>query len=276
MPNLGLGIGINFNPLIGGLDPATIAFITATGITDPTIINAINRLVLNYKGKGNLNSSIDLWSVTTIIYPYVGGTATTNMYNLKDPRNLDAAKRISFSGGWTYNANGITGNTLNTFGNTFLKPSDLAQNSHRLLGYVRTDTGGAAFESIGGASNAAFTNGLAFDTRKSTNSHAPYSNTGFAPQANANRTGLIGVIRTASGSFKVFGNGVALYTVTAASLTPLTINMYVGAQNNNGSLFNPTGQNLAFQVFGDGLTDANALIEYNIIQQFQTDLARNV
>jgi hypothetical protein len=272
---IGLGIGLPFIKS-AGLDPATSAFITATGITDATIINAANRLVLNYKGQGNLNSSVDLWSVSNAIFPYVGGTATTNMYNLKDPRNLDAAFRIAFSGGWTHNSNGITGNTLNTFGNTYLKPSDLAQNSHRLLAYVRTDTGTTSFESIGGATNAAFTNGIAFDTRKSTNSHAPYSNSGFGAVSNANRTGLTGVIRTASGSFKVFRNGVALYTVTASSLTPLSISMYVGSQNNNGSLFNPTGQNLAFEVFGEGLSDANALIEYNIIQQFQTDLGRNI
>ena len=272
---IGIGIGLPFIKS-AGLDPATSAFITATGITDATIINAVNRLVLNYKGQGNLNSSVDLWSVSNAIFPYVGGTATTNMYNLKDPRNLDAAFRIAFSGGWTHSANGITGNTLNTFGNTYLKPSDLAQNSHRLLAYVRTDTGTTSFESIGGATNAAFTNGIAFDTRKSTNSHAPYSNSGFGAVSNANRTGLTGVIRTASGSFKVFRNGVSLYTVTAASLTPLSISMYVGSQNNNGSLFNPTGQNLAYEVFGDGLSDANALIEYNIIQQFQSDLGRNI
>lgn len=272
---IGLGIGLKFGGAVT-LDPATTAFITAAGITDPTQINAINRLVLNYKGQGNLNTSVDLWSVSTALYPYVGGSATTHMYNLKNPVDSNAAFRLSFSGGWTHNANGITGNTLNTFGNTFLRPSDLAQNSHRLLAYVRTDTGGAAFESIGGASNAAFTNGLAFDTRRSTNSHAHYSNSGFAVTTNANRTGLTGVIRTASGSFKVFRNGVALYTVSTVSQTPLTINMYVGAQNNNGSLFNPTGQNLAFEVFGDGLSDANALIEYNIIQQFQQDLNRQV
>lgn len=272
---ISIGIGLPFIKS-GLLDSATDAFITQWGITDPTQINALNRLVLNYKGIGNLNSSVDLWSVTTELLPIIGGTATTHRGNLKDPRDLDAAYRLTFSGGWTHDANGITGNAVNTFANTFLKPNNLGQNSHRVLGYVRTDNGGAAFEAVISATNAAFTNGLGFETRKSTNSHAPYSNTGFAAQGNANRTGLTGVIRTGSANFKVFRNGNALYTMTAASLTPLGINMYVGAQNNNGSTLNYSSANIAFIVCGDGLSDANALLEYQIIQQYQTDLGRNV
>ena len=273
-----IGIGIRIGNSITGsvLDPATSAFITATGITDATIINAVNRLVLNYKGQGNLNSSVDLWSVSNAIFPYVGGTATTNMYNLKDPRNLDAAFRLAFSGGWTHNSNGITGNGINTFANTFLKPNNLGQDSHRVLGYVRNDIGGSAFEAVISATNAAFTNGLGFETRKSTNSHSTYSNSGFNPVTNSNRTGLVGVNRTNSSNYKVFRNGSALYTVTNASQTPLNINLFVGAQNNNGSTINYSTANLAIIVCGDGLSDANALIEYNIIQQFQTDLGRNV
>jgi hypothetical protein len=266
----------NFNTF----DPSSIAFfnsLAADGVTlTATQKNAINRLVLNYKGKGNLNNSIDLWAVSSCIYPYIGNSATAHKYNLKNPQNTNGAHRITFSGGWTHNSNGITGNAVNTFGNTHFKPNDLAQNSNRLFAYVRTDTGGTSFESIGGASNAAFTNGLAFDTRKSTNSHAPYSNTAFTAVSNPNRTGLIGVNRIVSGSFKVFRNGLSLYSVTAASATPFFQNMYVGAQNNSGSFFNPTGQNLAFEVFGDGLSDANSLLEYQIIQQFQTDLGRNI
>jgi hypothetical protein len=272
---IGIGIGLPFIKS-AGLDPATSAFITAAGITDPTQINAINRLVLNYKGQGNLNSSVDLWTDSSAIYPIVGGSASQHTGNLKDPRNLNAAFRLAFSGGWTHSSNGMLPNGVNAFANTFLKPNNLGQDSHRVLGYVRNDIGGSAFEAVISATNAAFTNGLGFETRKSTNSHAPYSNSGFGPVTNANRTGLVGVNRTNSSNYKVFRNGLALYTVTAASQTPLNINLYVGAQNNNGSTINYSTANLALIVAGDGLSDANALLEYQIIQQFQTDLGRAV
>lgn len=266
----------NFNTL----DPATKAFINALAldgvILTPTQTRALNRLVLNYKGKGNLNNSVNFWNVSTAIYVYISNSATAFKYNLKNPQNTNAAFRLTFSGGFTFNSNGITGNTLNCFANTFLKPSDLAQNSHRVLAYVRTDTGGAAFESNQGATNAGFTNGISFDTRKTTNSHAPYSNTGFSAVTNANRAGLIGINRTNSANFKVFRNGLSLYQVNTASQTPISINFYIGAQNNNGSFLNPTGQNLCFHVFGDSLSDANMLLEYQIIQQYQNDLGRAV
>lgn len=81
------------------LDPDAQAFITAAGITDSTQESAINQLVLDLK-------SASIWSKMQIIYPIVGGTATTHKYNLKDPRDLDAAYRLSFNGTFVHNANG--------------------------------------------------------------------------------------------------------------------------------------------------------------------------
>ena len=61
-------------------DADVIAFIKATGITDGTEFSAINYLVLDLKNKG-------LWTKINTLYPFVGGTATTHKYNLKDPRD---------------------------------------------------------------------------------------------------------------------------------------------------------------------------------------------
>ena len=69
-----------------GIDTDAQAFITATGITDNTQKNSINQLVLDLKSYG-------VWSKIKAIYPFVGGTATTHKFNLKDPRDLDAAYR---------------------------------------------------------------------------------------------------------------------------------------------------------------------------------------
>jgi hypothetical protein len=259
----------------GGLDADAAAFLTAAGITDATITNAINRLVLNYKGQGNLNNSVDIWTGSKAIYPYVGGTLTTCKFNLKDPRDLDAAFRILFGGDMTASSNGITGGTT-SMGNTYLKPSDLGRDSHRNLAYVRTDIGATAYSAICGATNAGFNNGISFETNKVAGNHASYSNTTFQILSNANRTGFIGLNRILSTTFKVFRNGTSLYSVTANSLAPISINMYVNAQNNNGATVSISKENLAYSVLGEGLSDANSLLEYQIVQQFQTDLSRNV
>jgi len=119
-------------------DPDVLAFIAATGITDNTQKSAINSLVISLKG-------YSIWNKLYVIYPFVGGTAFTNKFNLKDPRDLDAAYRLSFSGGWTHNDNGITGNGTNTLANTFFNPGDPIIST---LGvYARTGTAGQTFMS---------------------------------------------------------------------------------------------------------------------------------
>lgn len=115
----------------GGLDPDALAFLTATGITDPTITTAIDTLVKDLKTK-------NLWSKFRYIYPFVGGTATTNKYNLKDPRDLDVAFRLQFLGGITQ-TNGFNPNGTNGYANTFCAPSgNVTINSEHL--YITSNT----------------------------------------------------------------------------------------------------------------------------------------
>ena len=90
------------NPYIYGsplcADSDANAFLTATGITNPTIASAICTLVTSMKADGT-------WAKCSAIYPFVGGTATTHKFNLKNPADTNAAFRLSFSGGWIHSAN---------------------------------------------------------------------------------------------------------------------------------------------------------------------------
>lgn len=81
-------------------DPDAQAFITAASITDPTQQSAVNQLVVDLK-------AASLWTKMKAVYPFVGGSASSHKWNLKDPRDLDAAFRITFSGGITHNSNGV-------------------------------------------------------------------------------------------------------------------------------------------------------------------------
>jgi len=98
------------------IDPDAQAFLTAAAITDPTITSAIDTLVVDLKGYG-------IWNKMKAIYPFVGGTASSHKFNLKDPRDLDAAFRLVFIGGWTHSVNGVQGNLTNAFADTYLVPS---------------------------------------------------------------------------------------------------------------------------------------------------------
>jgi hypothetical protein len=112
---LGIPNGTNIilsTSTVGCSDLDADAFLLATGITDPIISAAICNLVVGLKTDG-------LWSQMTAIYPFVGGTATTHKYNLKDPRDLNAAYRLTFYGGWRHDSQGILGNGTNTYADTY-------------------------------------------------------------------------------------------------------------------------------------------------------------
>ena len=76
-----------------------VNFLSAAGITDATITNAICTLVKDLKDAG-------IYSKFKALYPIVGGTATTHKYNLIDPQDTDAAFRLQFNGGWVHSSNG--------------------------------------------------------------------------------------------------------------------------------------------------------------------------
>jgi len=123
------------NPFVyPSIDPDCAAFLTATGITDPTISGAVCTLVTSMKANGT-------WAKCSAIYPMVGGTATTHKFNLKNPADTNAAFRLSFVGGWTHSANGALPNGTNAYADTFLIPSvSLSLNSIHGSVYSRTNT----------------------------------------------------------------------------------------------------------------------------------------
>jgi hypothetical protein len=89
-------------------DPDVAAFISCTGITDPTQIGAVTTLVASLK-------SANLWNSFDAIYPFVGGTATSNSCNLKNPAKFSI---IWHGSGIIHNANGVTGDGTSAYGDT--------------------------------------------------------------------------------------------------------------------------------------------------------------
>jgi len=131
-------------------DPDANAFLTATGITDITIASAVGTLVEDLKGYG-------LWSKIYVLYPFVGGTATTHKFNLKDPRDLDVAFRAVFSGGVTHNSAGVTGNAVNGWYDTKFGTSilNLAAGAGAFIFSGNETNTGLDIENFGGAPNNA-------------------------------------------------------------------------------------------------------------------------
>lgn len=234
-----------------------------------TQIRAVSTLVTDLKYAG-------IWGKMKAIYPFVGGTATTHKFNLKDPRDADAAYRLFFSGGGTHSANGYQLNGTNAYANTYLT-SNLVQTTNHLSFYSRTQTVGTQVEmGIWDASNNTFN-----QLRSAANYLVGNISNGLINFTTTNdaRGFWIGT-KTATNNRKGYLNGVVQATSTTndASNNPPG-NIYIGARNqiNTGT---PTQfystKECAFASIGDGLTDTESLAYYTAVQKFQTSLGRQV
>lgn len=251
----------------GGIDPDAQAFLTATGIVDPTITSAIDTLVKALKADS-------LWTKFRYIYPFVGGTATTNKFNLKDPRDLNAAFRLTFFGGITH-TNGFNPNGTNGYANTFCSPDgNVTLNSEHI--YMTSNTNNTpiqvsnidcgAFNSLSQLSNMVGKRGSVFFSRM---------NSSPVTTANSNAIGSFCATKNETTDLRIFKNGSFLQNGISAGTLP-TGNIFLAALSIGLSpSFNSyNNQNYTFATYGDGLSDTDVANLTTIEQAFNTTLGR--
>ena len=259
-------------------DADTQAYLDATGL-DVSYAPALDALVSSLKANG-------LWSKMTAIYPMIGGTANLHQWNLKDPRDADAAYRLTFHDGpSTTNSTALgyrpsaQGQMVDVGGyaDTHLTPStELADvNSTHLayyslaevppgdrceLGCYNWSGGGSRFHIIACYNGNAFYFGMGEEG-------ATYT---LTPSS----TGLFVTTRTAADRTAAFRNGTLLTTSSAPPTNGLpNFPVWVGgidAYRGRSDL--PCG----FASIGSGLDDRNVSDLYNIVQSYQTALNRQV
>ena len=257
---------ISMMPKAPAYDADAQAFITATGISG-TNASAINTLVIDLK-------AASIWTKMHALYPIIGGSATSHKFNLKDPRDLDAAFRLSFIGGGTHSANGYLPNGVNSYANTFFNPSAITNNNHISI-YIRTNINEAK-EDIGIFSG---TNGFGIDSRIANVAYYLNHSSGggtFVSFANTDSRGFHINTRNSSSNHKGFLNGILKGTNTVVGTTSISLNIYIGCRNNGGVATFYSSKECAFASMGDGLTDAEALSFRTAVQTYQTTLARQV
>jgi PKD repeat protein len=269
----GVSIKNNYIEIIGDADAT--AFLLATGITDTNIVTAINQLVVDLK-------SASIWTKLKAIYPMVGGTATTHKFNLKDPRDLDAAFRLGFNGGWTHSANGALPNGSNAFANTFFNPvaQSSVQNNFHLSAYIRNNPTPSLFNYLMGnfdnLNNA--TKGTFLISRYLTNNRfLGIANNGYTTSNSSTdaRGFSCGVINgTTTQIYYLNGSNVLSGTSSQSGFS--NSNIYIGAANDLGGSIGYSNNENALASIGDGLTSTDALNYYNAVQAFQTTLSRQV
>jgi hypothetical protein len=275
---------LKFKVSVPGYDPDAQAFLTATGITDVTISDAINALVVDLK-------AASLWTKFYAIWPIVGGTATTTKYNLIDPQDTDAAFRMTWVGGWTFDASGAKGNASNTYGNThFVMSTDFADPQNVSIGHYSLDGVAAvqAYINTGISARATFTGSWGYY-----NDLGIGANIGvFDPYGEDYRVGIFTAVNSqglnwsekeSATSNKIYKNSTltASNTANTSSATIPSQPLFLGARNEeqyNGfpSFANVSGNTFAFAYIADSIGASNASTFYTIVQDFQTALGRQV
>jgi hypothetical protein len=253
------------------LDPNAQAFITAAGITSTSEQNAINGLVIGLKSFG-------LWNLMKAVYPFAGSTATTHKWNLKDPRDLDAAYRLTFFGGWTHGSTGATPNGTNGYAETHLTPSThLSTNSTHLSIYLSTNNASivpSADPIEIGAFNST-TQALLLQQGYATTINT--RNLGAVVSgAQTNRLGLGITSKTSATVTTVYKNGVSVASGNSGGSLP-TFEIWIGNANLPTTYAQGwTNNTFVFSSIGSSLTSTDASNLYTLVQAYQTALSRQV
>ncbi len=256
-----------------GYDADAQAFFTAAAITNATQKTAVNDLVVALKGYG-------VWANVLALYPMVGGSASSHKYNLKDPRDLDAAFRLSFVGGWTHDSNGATGDGSTGYADTFFNPyavhgaSTNVDNKH-LSYYSRT---AAATQCLMGKQSSVSSDRLIPSLYGNTDwSALSFHNTNNSYSPSDYKKFFL-INRNNTSDFKNYVNGAEAFTTAQSALAHPNNTIYINALANTdfqvANYHSPS--NCALASIGLGLSPTQVANYYTAVQAYQTALGRQV
>jgi len=245
------------------LDPLAQDFLTATGITDPTITTAINELCLDFR-------AYNLIPKIPVFYPFVGSTNNTCKYNMMDARDLDAAFRLNFIGDWNFSASGIQGNGSNTYARTYFVPSShLAQDDASLSIYIRN------FNALDKCEVGCQSGSNKFYMAARWSSGGGYAMIRFDHLLASGENGLY-VESSIPAEQTTFRNGTKIVSIVNAGIPLPNLEVFIGAWNTSGTPTNVSDKQIASVHFGLGFTDTDNANFNAAIAKFQTTLGRAV
>ena len=251
----------------GGSDDFAGIFLSATGITDPTITSAVYTLVNDLNGYG-------LWTKMLGIYPLVGGTASSHSWNLKDTTKL----KMRWVGGMTHDSNGVTGNGTNSYGQPDITGTTginatnyppLTATNYGISSYQR-NTSVEYIPQFG----FGYANGYVMCSYAGGTQNYFIGITASPNNAtNPNKTGLFHMYG-GSGVGSGIVNGTKILTGTGGQLPSTGLGTFLWFAGNNGGGY--SNRNFAFFTVSEYLNDTEAANLYTSIQKFQTTLNRFV
>ena len=272
-----------------GFDIDARRYLDSAGVTNQTHRNALNTFVKGMKSTG-------LWSKFLAIYPMMGSTSNSMRWNLKDPRNLDAAYRLSFVGSdWSFDATlGAVPNksTGGSYANTFIPSNVYGDITSMHLSY-------ASSENLNNLTNYVFEVGARPNFSDNINelslvvklpnvaAVSPNQNLSVGGigggvfalstwNAVSDTRGLFVTTRTSTTSLKFFQNAnlISSNTGTETNTTGSTRTIYLAALNAGGTTLHTSNRACIFASVGLGLSDSEVSTYNTLFQAFKTAIGR--
>jgi len=243
----------------------TAAFATATGITDTTILNALNTFDTGLISNG-------LATKMKALYPFVGGTSNTHKFNFMDARDVDAAFRLAFNGGWVHSSTGALPNGTNGYADTYFKPSNSTYTNFGWGFYLTTNSVGV-YNEFGFWAPGQVVYGY---PNLDGSFYIKYG--GNDLDGSGGNTIGFHSYNQSSNQMKRFKNGILTHTFpnVPSNLSLANVSYFIAARNNSGTGGQFSNRSRTFQYISDGLTDTEASTLYTLTQALQTSLGRQV
>jgi len=235
-------------------------YIDSAGISGTAQQNALNTFVLQLK------DSL-LWDQFIAIYPMLGGTPTSVIWNLKNPKNTDAAFRLTLYGNPVCSNSGVLFPFNSDYADTHISDKILTFNNNAISYYSETQNSVNGYD-MGCVDYTAPYNEMSISLSNDASVWFGYNAYGIVPTVT---TGLFMFSATAS-DVRRYDNGVVTSSKGSAPVPGFTgLSIFLGITRGAAA---GGRRECGLATVGSAMTDRQAAAFCGIVKTFQTTLGR--
>jgi len=236
-------------------------YLFAINNSNPTFATAVTNLVISLKSAG-------IWAKCYAIYPFLGGTAGTQAYNLRDTMT----HKLTFTGGPTHNSTGLVLSGAEYANPAYLIPNAQRDNFH--VGVTTpTSASGGNFYLLGVFESPSRRTLILPRSATNTATYSVHGN-GLTNTAAGTSTTSVGdwlAVRTGAAVTALYRDGVVFNSSALNSQLGTTFQpFYIGALNSGGTAGGYFTGVITFASFGQGLNATEATNRAAAISIFNT------
>lgn len=264
--------------VLGGLQPETIAFVTAAGYTNPALILAFDKHI-KYLKDNNLFTLIH--AEYHLVHDLTGSPTNAQMlnqmkFNLVNPVDSNAAFRLAYILNPTASNLGVKCNGSTQYMNTFLVPNSVLSLNQTTIGVYCNDTSNKAGAAEIGCTSPSPSSWLWSSPRfgGSAGNYGALNDggSGTFSLVDSNVNGLICINRTTSTQLRQRRNGAQTFAINVTSSTLPTNSIFLGGiQNNAGTVSYASDRRIQF-AFVAAFSDVQLAIYEASVNTLQGDI----